>query len=202
MTLPTCFPVTIELPKAALWGAIDGIRVAARKTARTFMPQMKRSKLEESMASLMQTADLALNDSVRDIGDLSINKKITDGFFRANMLAQVTQLSRYMAFSATATQIKDDIKILRLAELSGKKDKDIGEFREVFDARKRLKEQGLGNLFPPKGKKSPMTNKDEIMAWAESTPKNPLPEPEIITKAIGKTVDEIIMSPNVVNRPL
>jgi len=189
-------------PKAALWGAIDGIRVAARKTARTFMPQMKRSKLEESMASLMQTADLALNDSVRDIGDLSINKKITDGFFRANMLAQVTQLSRYMAFSATATQIKDDIKILRLAELSGKKDKDIGEFREVFDARKRLKEQGLGNLFPPKGKKSPMTNKDEIMAWAESTPKNPLPEPEIITKAIGKTVDEIIMSPNVVNRPL
>jgi hypothetical protein len=189
-------------PKASLWGVIDGIRVAARKTARTFMPQMKRSKLEESMASLMQTADLALNDSVRDIGDLAVSKKITDTFFRTNMLAQVTQLSRYMAFSAASRQIKDDIKILKLAELSGKKDKDIGDFREVFDARKRLKEQGLGNLFPPKGRKSRMTNKDEIMAWAESTPENPLAEPQIITKAIGKTVDEIIMSPNVVNRPL
>jgi hypothetical protein len=65
-------------PKASLWGVIDGIRVAARKTARTFIPQMKRSKLEESMASLMQTADLALNDSVRDIGDLAVSKKITD----------------------------------------------------------------------------------------------------------------------------
>lgn len=189
-------------PKASLWGVIDGIRVAARKTARTFMPQMKRSKLEESMASLMQTADLALNDSVRDIGDLSVNKKITDAFFRTNMLAQVTQVSRYMAFSAANRQIKDDIKILKLAELSGKKDKSIGDFQEVFNARKRLKEQGLGNLFPPKGRKSPMKNKDEIMAWAESTPENPLAEPQIITKAIGKTVDEIIMSPNVVNRPL
>ena len=189
-------------PKAALWGVIDGIRVGARKTARTFMPQMKRSKLEESMASLMQTADLALNDSVRDIGDLAVNKKINDTFFRTIMLAQVTQLSRYMAFSATNRQIKDDIKILKLAELSGKKDRDIGEFREIFNARKRLKEQGLGNLFPPKGRKSPMTNKDEIMAWAESTPENPLAAPQIITKAIGKTVDEIIMTPNVVNRPL
>ncbi len=189
-------------PKASLWGVIDGIRVAARKTARTFIPQMKRSKLEESMASLMQTADLALNDSVRDIGDLAVSKKITDTFFRTNMLAQVTQLSRYMAFSAANRQIKDDIKILKLAELSGKKDKSIGDFQEVFNARKRLKEQGLGNLFPPKGRKSPMKNKDEIMAWAESTPENPLAEPQIITKAIGKTVDEIIMSPNVVNRPL
>jgi hypothetical protein len=189
-------------PKAALWGVIDGIRVGARKTARTFMPQMKRSKLEESMASLMQTADLALNDSVRDIGDLAVNKKITDTFFRTIMLAQVTQLSRYMAFSATNRQIKDDIKILKLDELSGNKDKSIGDFQEVLNARKRLKEQGLGNLFPPKGRKSPMTNRDEIMAWAESTPENPLAEPQIITKAIGKTVDEIIMTPNVVNRPL
>ena len=189
-------------PKASLWGVIDGIRVAARKTARTFMPQMKRNKLEESMASLMQTADLALNDSVRDIGDLAINKKITDTLFRTNLLAQVTQVSRYMAFSATNRQIKDDIKILKLDELSGKKDKSIGDFKEIFNARKRLKEQGLGNLFPPKGRKSPMTNKDEIMTWAESTPENPLAEPQIITKAIGKTVNEIIMTPDVVNRPL
>ena len=68
-------------------------RVAARKTARTFIPQMKRSKLEESMASLMPTADLAVNDSVRDIGDLAVSKKITETIFRPYMLAKVRQLS-------------------------------------------------------------------------------------------------------------
>jgi len=70
----------------------------------------------------------------------------------------------------------------------------LRDFQEIFNARKRLKEQGLGNLFPPKGKKSPMTNKDEIMAWAESTTENPLAEPQIITKAIGKTPENIPMS--------
>tara|TARA_R110000744_G_scaffold367968_1_gene477659 strand:+ start:1137 stop:4589 length:3453 start_codon:yes stop_codon:yes gene_type:complete len=189
-------------PKASLWGSIDGIRTAARKTARTFMPKLKRSKLEESMSLLMQTADLALNDSVRDIGDLSVNKKITDAYFRFNMLAAVTQVSRYMAFAAANRQIKDDIKILRLAELSDKKNKSIGDLQEQHNSRKRLKEQGLGNLFTPKGRKSPMTNRAEIMAWAEATAENPVPDPVIITKALGKTVDEIIMTPNVVNRPL
>ena len=186
-------------PKNAIWGLINGVRTSSRKIARSFFPQMKRNKLEESMANLMQTADLALVDTIRDIGDLSINKKITDKFFRLNLLAGVTQFSRYIAFDAAQNQIKDDVRMLKIQELmkTNKIKEDLGDINQFREARKRLKYQGLGNLFPPSGR-SPMTNKDEIIAWSEGQ----ATAPDIITKAIGKTVDEVIMTPNVVNRPL
>ena len=190
-------------PKNAVWGAIQGARLAAIKTARVFFPKMKTkgmsAKLERSMNGLLQTADLSLQDAVRDIGDISINKKITDTFFRANLLAQVTQVSRYMAFAATQKQIQDDIQTLQKAEITGKKRTSSSE---INNARRRLKEQGLGNLFKTKGK--PMANLDEILNWADTFGQEgvQVTEPPIITKAIGKTVDEIIMTPNVINRPL
>ena len=69
---------------------IQGIKLGGIKTARVWFPKMKTegmsAQLERSMNGLLQTADLALNDAVRDIGDLSINKKITDTFFKLNML--------------------------------------------------------------------------------------------------------------------
>ena len=227
-------------PKHAIWAAKDAALVSAAKTARTFFPKMKPGKLEQSMMNLMQTADLALVDSIRDIGDMAIHKKITDKFFRANMLAQVTQASRYMAFAAAKRQIQEDIKIL---EQEG----DIGRTRESQDARSRLKKQGLANVV--KGLEGhPDPSIEEIVDWAYSgvhdkrfaeyktekiraSDEHPLTrlglrnwesfkklsplekeqqikgltavaEPPIITKAIGKTVDEIIMTPNIVNRPL
>jgi len=258
-------------PKNAIWGAIQGARLGAIKTARVFFPKMKTkgmsAKLEKSMNGLLQTADLSLQDAVRDIGDISINKKITDVFFRTNLLAQVTQVSRYMAFAATQKQIQDDIQILQKAEITGKKRTSSSE---INNARRRLKEQGLGNLFKNKdsitdtdtnkkidelqklqeefneidkvkgknkfhtknkqeklrkkfnsstqGKRlaqlkkelgskrkvKEMSNKDEILNWADTFGQEgvQVTEPPIITKAIGKTVDEIIMTPNVINRPL
>ena len=227
-------------PTHVLWGAVDAATVSAAKTARIFFPKMKPGKLERSMMNLMQTADLALVDSIRDIGDMAVSKKVTDKFFRAIMLAQVTQFSRFMAFGAAKRQIQEDIKIL---EQEG----DVGHTRESEDARSRLKKQGLANVV--KGLEGrPDKNIEEIIDWAYSgvydqlgvehkTEKirasdehlltrlnlrdwesfkelSPLEkeqqikgltavaEPPLITKAIGKTVDEIIMTPNVVNRPL
>jgi len=227
-------------PTHVLWGAVDASVVSAAKTARTFFPKMKPIKLERSMMNLMQTADLALVDSIRDIGDMAVSKKVSDKFFRAIMLAQVTQFSRFMAFGAAKRQIQEDIKIL---EQEG----DVGHTRESEDARSRLKKQGLANVV--KGLEGrPDKNIEEIIDWAYSgvydqlgvehkTEKirasdehlltrlklregesfkelSPLEkeqqikgltavaEPPLITKAIGKTVDEIIMTPNVVNRPL
>jgi len=256
-------------PKNALWGAIQGVKLGGIKTARSWFPKMKTegmtAQLERSMNGLLQTADLALNDAVRDIGDLSINKKITDTFFRANMLAQVTQVSRYMAFAATQRQIQEDIQTLQKAEIKGGKPTTT-----VTNAKRRLKEQGLGNIFKNKAsvtdknvnakideleklreeydniknikgknrfhtankqkkirkefrssnqgrrlrqltrelgskkKVEEMSNRDEILDWADKFGQEgvEVTEPPIITKAIGKTVDEIIMTPNVVNRPL
>ena len=123
-------------PKHVLWSAVDASVVSAAKTARTFFPKMKPGKLERSMMNLMQTADLALVDSIRDIGDMAVSKKVTDAFFRTIMLAQVTQFSRFMAFGAAKRQIQEDIKIL---EQEG----DVGHTRESEDARSRLKKQGL-----------------------------------------------------------
>jgi len=256
-------------PKNALWGAIQGVKLGGIKTARSWFPKMKTegmtAQLERSMNGLLQTADLALNDAVRDIGDLSINKKITDTFFRANMLAQVTQVSRYMAFAATQKQIQEDIQTLQKAEIKGGKPTTT-----ITNAKRRLKEQGLGNIFKNKAsvtdknvnakideleklreeydniknikgknrfhtankqkkirkefrssnqgrrlrqltrelgskkKVEEMSNRDEILDWADKFGQEgvEVTEPPIITKAIGKTVDEIIMTPNVVNRPL
>ena len=227
-------------PKHVIWGAVDASVVSAAKIARTFFPKMKPGKLERSMTNLMQTADLALVDSIRDIGDMAVAKKVTDKFFRAIMLAQVTQFSRFMAFGAAKRQIQEDIKILD-------QEGDVGHTRESEDARSRLKKQGLVNVV--KGLQGrPDKNIEEIVDWAysgvydqlgvehktekirasdehlltrlnlrdwESFKKlSPLEkeqrikgltamaEPPLITKAIGKTVDEIIMTPNVVNRPL
>ena len=227
-------------PKHVIWGAIDASVVSAAKIARTFFPKMKPGKLERSMTNLMQTADLALVDSIRDIGDMAVAKKVTDKFFRAIMLAQVTQFSRFMAFGAAKRQIQEDIKILD-------QEGDVGHTRESEDARSRLKKQGLVNVV--KGLQGrPDKNIEEIIDWAYSGVYDQLgvehktekirasdehlltrlnlrdwesfkklspvekeqrikgltvmAEPPIITKAIGKTVDEIIMTPNVVNRPL
>jgi hypothetical protein len=259
-------------PKNALWGAIQGVRLGAIKTMRLFLPKLKSKgnlgKLEESMNGLLQTADIALNDAVRDIGDLSINKKITDAFFKFNFLAPVTQMSRYMAFAATQKQIQDDVLTLQKSELAG--NLSGVDKMSVLNAKKRLKEQGLGNLVRTKqgttdltldkkfdqieslqaqyddidkvvgknkfhtnnkrkklrrefnnsreGKRlaqlkrevkskkrvREMSNRDEILNWAENFGKEgvEVEEPPIITKAIGKTVDEIIMTPNILNRPL
>jgi len=183
-------------PRHSIWAAKDAALVSGAKIARTFFPKMKPGKLERSMMNLMQTADLALVDSIRDIGDIAISKKVTDKFFRANMLAQVTQATRFMAFAAAKRQIQEDIKIL---EQEG----DIGRTRESQDARSRLKKQGLANVVKGLAGR-PTQNIKEIMDWAESPlhGERAVAEPSIITKAIGKTVDEVIMTPNVVNRPL
>ena len=217
------------------------------------------SDLENSFNSIQQTADLALTDVIRDIGDTSINRRITDAFFKATLLAQVTQFSRQMASVAVSQQLQED---LLLVSDEFKTNKPTAEGNK---ARLRLNEQGLKNLFSgrkfttkgvkyPKGKKGKKPTakqiakyesdialqqqevvgginltgvEQEAIAWAESNINEeqaiaqfkllgqPVTDevatqrfevegepPVIIRKALAKTIDEIIMSPNVVNRPL
>ena len=106
-------------PKNALWGFLKAANVSGRKAARSFRPTWKRSKDELALMSLMQTSDMALNDAIRDIGDAAISKRVTDKFFKINMLAQVTQFSRNMAFQAGRLQIRDDIRALELERATG-----------------------------------------------------------------------------------
>ena len=246
-------------PKHAIWGALKAAKVSLDKAIRSILPKYPISDLENSFNSIQQTADMALVDVVRDIGDTSINRKITDAFFKATFLAQVTQFSRQMASVAVSQQLQEDI-LLVSDELKTNKPTAEGN-----KARQRLNDQGLRNLFSrkkiaikpvkyPKGKKGkPPTKKQlakyksqkalqqqeragekalplveqEAIKWAESNITEeqavnqfklldqPITDevvrqrfgvegdpPLIIKKALTKTIDEIIMSPNVVNRRL
>ena len=184
-------------PKNALWGAFKALKVTGRKGIRSFRPKFDRSKDELALGSLMQTADMALNDAIRDIGDTTISKTVTDKFFRLNLLAQVTQFSRNIAFQAGRLQIRDDIKTLE-------RERETGDVTgESTNARKRLLELGLINTVARSKDVTPV--QEEISNWANSVeldPEQVQAEPEIITKALGKLVNEIIMTPDAVNKPL
>ena len=198
-------------PKNALLGAMAASEATLRQGVRTFLPKFKRSQNEEALMSTMQTADLALADAIRDIGDISVSKKATDTFFRINLLAQVTQFSRNIALQAASRQISEDLKTLHNQEIEGGK-----ITQQSRRARKRLELGGLSNVLPRINKKTgefdPLTESQrEILEWADqyrgtkkagiSTEPFTAP-PDIVTQAIGKTVDEVIMTPNPLNKPL
>jgi hypothetical protein len=68
---------------------------------------------------------------------------------------------------------------------SGKKTKGVTQ------AKRRLLEQGIVN-----------PESDTIRNWFETDPRSGVPDPDIIRKSMAKTVNEFIMAPNAVNRPL
>ena len=198
-------------PKNALMGAMAAAESTLRQGIRTFAHKFKRSQNEEALMSLMQTADLALADAIRDIGDISVSKKVTDTFFRINLLAQVTQFSRNIALQAASRQIAQDLQTLNNQEVEGGK-----ITQESRRARKRLEIGGLLSVVPRVNKKTgefdPLTQSQrEVLEWADQykgakkygTSTEPMvAPPDIITQAIGKTVDEVIMTPNPLNKPL
>jgi len=183
-------------PKNAIYGLMNAAEVGLRKGVRAFAPQFKRSENEQALLSLMQTADLALVNAQRDISDVSINKKVTDTFFKVNMLAQVTQFSRYMAYFAGRQQLRDDIKLIQKEELLGE------PTAQTRKARKRLELLGLANIVPKVNRKAdtvetPTAEQREVLDWFGTV--NPetneyiegmdeATTPAIITKALGKLV--------------
>ena len=185
-------------PKNALWGLYKASAVAGRKGIRSFKPKWDRSKDELALMSLMQTADVALNDSIRDIGDTAYSKRITDKFFKANLLSQVTQFSRNIAFQAGRLQIKDDLKALETEQSTG----DVT--KESSNARERLIQLGLINpVSRSKADTTPV--QEEILNWADSIDRGAgqaIAEPQIISRALGKLVNEVIMTPDTLNKPL
>ena len=115
------------------------------------------------------------------------------------MLAQVTQFSRNMAFQAGRLQIRDDIRALELERATG----DVTG--ESTNARKRLLELGLVNTVSRSKTDRETPIQQEISEWANSIGMEQeavRAEPEIITKALGKLVNEVIMTPDAVNKPL
>ena len=167
-------------PKNAIFGLFNAAHVSFRQGMRTVFPQIPKTELEKSLNSLFQTADTSMQNVLRDIDSRTFSEVTTNKFFRLNWLSQVTQFTRYMAFDATKKQMRQDIQTLQDAKGS--------KTRETLNARRRLAEQGL------------IKPEEKLMQdWAAGKLET---EPKIITQAVAKTIDEIIQSPNIVNRPL
>jgi len=171
-------------PKYALFGASKGIYNALRSGLRTVFPKLPKLQQEKILTSFLEGADGILAERFGDISGVTAARKITNAFFKATLLTTVTQISRDMAFQAARMQMKNDLKIIRKVEGPLKKPKTI----EYIKAKRRLLEQGL--VEP---------NSDILQDWANGQLEV---DPDIIRQSMAKTVNEFIMSPNAVNRPL
>ena len=172
-------------PKNAIFGAIQAARNTSRQAMRSIFPKISLSRAEEASRSILQLYDGTLAERLGDISGVDVNRKITDKFFRLIMLTQITQMSRDIAFQGGMRQSRQDMLDVLQGKASGKLS------RGQVQAEKRLLEMGLVEQN---------FNTPEMVAWLEG-PIGGKP-PLIMRKALSKLVDEVIMAPNVVNRPL
>ena len=195
-------------PKHALPATMQAVTNTFRQGIRTVLPKFKKSEQEQAFMDILQGFDGTLAERLGDIAGIDVTRKVTDRFFKFTMLTQITQFSRDIAFQAMQSQIKSDISILAnsklldgksLERMLAQENLSIGEVKaRIENARKRLSELGLTerNLKLVKGN----FNESNILKWAEGSLEGAAPE--IIRRALSKGVDDIIMAPNVVNRPL
>lgn len=168
-------------PKNAILAGIDSASNTLRKGIRTVAPKLPKSEKEKAFDSILQGFDASLSERLSNIAGVDIPRRFSDKFFKAILLTQVTQLSRDIAFQAGQRSMKEDIIELHKAEQAGQPTKGSQK------AQKRLLEMGL--VKP---------TQTDIMEWVNGKREMP----EVIRKSMSKFVDEIIMSPNAVNRPL
>ena len=171
-------------PKYALFGTSKALFNSLSAGLRKFFPKISKTKWEKAFSSILQGADGVLAERFGDISGVTVSRKVTNAFFRATLLTTMTQISRDIAFQATQMQMKDDLKTIRKVEGPMKGQKTKG----YYQAKKRLLEQGI--VEP---------NNEVVQNWANGQTEV---EPEIIRKSMSKTVDEFIMAPNAINRPL
>ena len=175
--------------KDAMFGSAQAASNTFRQALRSIFPKVKKKEAEQAFNSILQGYDGTLAERLGDISGVEVSRFITDKFFKTILLTQITQFSRDIAFQAGQRQLKRDITSLVTSDITG--DVTVGDVQ----ARKRLAELGLikqnMRLDDPNS---------EILAWANDEA-GPVP-PVLIRRAMSKFVDEIIMAPNVVNRPL
>ena len=186
-------------PKNAIFGGIDAAVNTMAKGLRTILPKLPKTKAEREFDSILQGFDASLSERLSHISGVDVPRRITDKFFKAILLTQVTQLSRDIAFQATRRALKEDLLEVHKAQQAGH------STRGSQKAQRRLLEGGLvTSIKRPKmattsSVREPISN--EIMNWVNDDT-GTIDIPPIISKVMSKTTDEIIMSPNAVNRPI
>ena len=146
------------------------LNVAYRKTIRDVFPRLSKSETEKEFSKLIYGIDSILSERLISSSAVDVSNIVTEKYFKLNLLAQITQFSRALAYFAGKRAIDRDLAVARgiPTTKSGIRDKQ--------NAVRRLSELGLKNL-------------DEIT-------------PEARQIANIRIVDDFIMTPNIVNRPL
>ena len=146
------------------------LNIAYRKTIRDIFPRLKKNEVEAEFEKLLYGIDSALSERLVSSSAVDVSSIVTEKYFKLNLLSQITQFSRAVAYFSAKRIIDRDLAVARtLPETnSGKADKQR--------ALTRLSEVGIRDV-------------DNIT-------------PELLNLAHIRLVDDIIMSPNVVNRPL
>ena len=168
-------------PGSALKSAIQLPVNVFRRTARVFLPRLKKADSEKAFDEMMYGLDGALTERMNASSAIEIPQRLSQQFFKTTMLTQVTQLSRQMAFDSFKSELKNDIKKIRNIN---------SETLEAFDIKRKYREVGIPDII------STVKN-------LENKPiENIIRQSPMIKQAATKYVDEIIMAPNPVNRPL
>ena len=168
-------------PGSALKSAIQLPVNVFRRTARVFLPRLKKADSEKAFDEMMYGLDGALTERMNASSAIEIPQRLSQQFFKTTMLTQVTQLSRQMAFDSFKSELKNDIKKIRNIN---------PETLEAFDIKRKYREVGISDII------STVKN-------LENKPiENIIRQSPMIKQAATRYVDEIIMAPNPVNRPL
>jgi hypothetical protein len=170
--------------KNAIFGAIDAGLNGMRQLGRTVFPKISMREKERAFRSILEGVDGTLAERMGNIPGIDINRKVTDTFFKGIGLTAVTQASRDIGYQAGMRQMKEDL-LDTLIYIKTKK-----HTKESIRAKKRLLEMGLTDN---------KINNQEIIDFAEGTTTE---VPPLLQKAMARFVSEIVMAPNVINRPL
>ena len=108
-------------PQHAIYGISRATANAFRQALRSILPRLKKTKSEMEFRSILQGFDGTLAERLGDIAGVSVSRRITDAFFKATLLTQITQFSRDIAAQAITSQMRSDIKLITSKALQRQK---------------------------------------------------------------------------------
>jgi hypothetical protein len=171
-------------PKHVLPLTVKTLGIGFRRALRSILPKISKTEMEKNFENILQGLDGSLAERFNEIEGFTTSKKVTNTFFKLTLLTEVTQLSRYMAYSAMRNNLLDDA-------IRAQADNSLS--KPTVDGNKAASR--LQKIY---GIANPKTNKT-LTEWIESGGKD---NPTLINRALSKAVDDNIMAPNTVNKPL
>jgi hypothetical protein len=114
----------------------DGLRVMGRKMVRDIFPRFSRSELEKEFESIYYGLPGIIAERYQASAAVDVNNLLTEKFFLANAMTQVTQFGRSVGFFAAKRMVNRNLRILASPDASA---------RSKRTAKTMLSEVGIRN---------------------------------------------------------